>query len=191
MSDVRFIIITVPPPALSTLLESARAAAASRTRTCEALAYPPHVTLRTGAVVPEDSVGSFTDGLRESLGAWRPFTITTSGLFHATYPSGDGQQLHMVAWRVVADAPLMDLHARLVSYTQYRRRPQPAFEPHLTLAFEDISERDARLLLRFAEENPEAFPPELSWPCNNVGLYRKVDFHWEPSAVFRTLETAP
>ena len=83
MSDVRFIIITVPPPALSVLLESARAAAASLTRTCAALAYPPHVTLRTGALVPEESVESFAAGLRESLGAWRPFTINARGFFHA------------------------------------------------------------------------------------------------------------
>ena len=191
MSDVRFIIITVPPPALSILLETARAAAASLTRTCAALAYPPHITLRTGALVPEESVESFAAGLRESLGVWRPFTINTRGFFRATYSSENGEPLHMVAWRVLADAPLMDLHARLVAYTPHRRRPQPAFEPHLTLAFEDISENDAQLLLRFVEESPDAFPPNLSWPCNNVGLYRKNDFHWEPYIVFRTMETAP
>jgi Bacterial phosphonate metabolism protein (PhnI) len=60
---VRFVIITVPPPELSVLLESTRAAAASLTRSCAALAYPPHITLRTGAVVPEESVESFASGL--------------------------------------------------------------------------------------------------------------------------------
>jgi hypothetical protein len=95
----------------------------------------------------------------------------------------------MVAWKVLADQPLMDLHARLASYGPWRRRTQPSFEPHLTLAFEDITEGGARLLLDHAEGNPQTFPPDLSWPCNNVGLYRKNEFHWEPYIVFRTRET--
>jgi 2'-5' RNA ligase len=191
MSSVRFIIITVPPPELSVLLESARKEAATLSHSCAALAYPPHITMRTGAVVPEESAESFADGLRESLGAWRPFTIHARGFFRAAYSSADGKPLHMVAWKVQADPHLVGLHARLASYTPFQRRAQPVFEPHLTLAFEDITEEAAVRLLRAAEKTPQTFPPELSWPCTNVGLYRKNEFHWEPYIVFRTLESTP
>lgn len=189
MSEVRFIVITVPPPGVSLVLESARAAAASLTGSSAALAYPPHVTLRTGAVVPGESVEAFASGLRESLGTWRLFPIRTRGFFHAAYSEGTGEPLHMVAWKVIADQPLTDLHARLASYGPWRRRTQPVFEPHLTLAFEDITENGARLLLDHAVGDPQVFPPDLAWPCSNVGLYRKNGFQWEPYIVFRTPET--
>lgn len=191
MSEVRFIIITVPPPDTSMRLENARAAAASFSRSCAALAYPPHVTLRTGAVVPEQSIAAFAEGLQESLGAWRPFIIRMRGLFQASWQSGDGEELHMVAWRIERDAPLLDLHERLSAFTPFRRRAQPAFEPHLTLAFEDITATGARDLLRHAQGDPGTFPPDLAWPCNNIGLYRREGVRWEPFIVLRTMERSP
>jgi len=188
VGDVRFIIITVPPPAVANALEGPRRLAAERSGSHAALAYPPHVTLRTGAVVPALNISEFAAGIRAALGPWRPFTITARELFHTPYEDGDGDLRHMVGWRVDANEPLCKLHRDLLSFGRFQLRPQPAFEPHLTLAFDDLEEAQAEELLAYARSRPDLFPPELTWTCDNVGLFRKCDGAWEPYIAFSAPE---
>jgi 2'-5' RNA ligase len=188
MSDVRFIIITVPPPDVAAALEAPRRAAAERSGSRAALAFPPHVTLRTGAVVPALSISEFAVGVRVALGPWRPFTIRAPGLFHTPYENGGGGLNHMVGWRVEVDEPLLRLHKALLSFDRFQRRAQPRFEPHVTLAFDDLEESDAVTLLAEARSRPDLYPPALSWTCDNVGLYRLCDETWEPYIVFHPQE---
>jgi 2'-5' RNA ligase len=190
MKDIRFIIITVPPAELSARLEAPRRQAAALTGSACALAYPPHVTLRTGALVPLRSVREFAAGVRAALGPWRPFALRTEGVFHSPYENGDGGLKHMVGWRVVVDEPLLKLHRDLLSFERFRRRAQASFEPHLTLAFDDLQEDHALALLDHARSHPEVFPPELSWTCSNVGLYREWEERWEPYIEFHAPEGA-
>jgi len=144
-----------------------------------ALAYPPHVTLRTGALVPERNVAEFAAGMAQTLGKWRAFPVRTDGLFSTTYQAQDGTPRYIVGWRVVPDACLAGLHRRLLSYERFMRRAQPAFEPHVTLAFEDLAEEQVDPLLRHATDRPRVYPPRLEWPCTSVGLYWLRDGGWE------------
>jgi 2'-5' RNA ligase len=87
--------------------------------------------------------------------------------------------------RIAPDPPLLELHGLLLSYTRFRRRPQPFFEPHLTLAFHDLTEESGHALLDRAKALPEIFPPRLDWECDNVGLYRQIGERWEPYYQFQ------
>jgi 2'-5' RNA ligase len=180
LSGIRFVILTIPPPPLCARLEAAHAMASALTGSVAALAFPPHVTLRTGAMVPSQNIAEFAAGIRAAMGPWQPFPLRSQSLFAAPYESDDGNIRHMVAWRFALDPPLLELHRRLLSYARFRRRPQPHFEPHLTLAFDDLIEEAARLLLERAKGLPDVFPPTLSWECDNVGLYRLNGDRWEP-----------
>jgi hypothetical protein len=62
VNGTRLIIITVPPPDVAAALHRARSEAARLTGSVAALAYPPHLTLRTGAVVPADGTHAFLEG---------------------------------------------------------------------------------------------------------------------------------
>ncbi len=188
MSDVRFIIITVPPPDVAAALEAPRRAAAERSGSRAALAFPPHVTLRTGAIVPARSISEFAVGVRVALGPWRPFPIAARELFHTLYENGGGGLKHMVGWRVDLDEPLLGLHKALLSFDRFQRRPQPSFEPHVTLAFDDLEESEAAALLADTRSQPNLYPPVLRWTCDNVGLYRQCDEAWEPYIVFHPQE---
>jgi 2'-5' RNA ligase len=188
VSDVRFIIITVPPADVAVRLERARQEASILTASRSALAYPPHVTLRTGAMVPADSIGRFAAGIRTALGPWRPFPVRAGGLMHSVYSDQDGLTRHIVGWHIVADESLLRLHRALLAFRLFQRRAQPPFEPHLTLAFEDLEEAGAELLLQHAARNPDTFPPDLCWTCDRVGLFREIDDSWEPYFEFHATE---
>jgi hypothetical protein len=58
---VRFIIITVAPQPVASEIDRARRAVCAVGQSNAALAYPPHVTLRTGVRVPVDIVSAFLD----------------------------------------------------------------------------------------------------------------------------------
>lgn len=188
MSEVRLTIVTIPPAALCGRLTGIRSLAAALTGSRAALLHPPHVTLRTGALVPEKSIKGFALELREAIGAWRPFVLRAQGLVHTTYADEEGRQRELVAWRILPDPPLMSMHARLLTCTRWQRRPQPPFEPHLTLAYEDLTVDAAQALLQAAQADPPLYPPELSWSCSNVTLCRFDGNYWEPCEMIQTLE---
>jgi 2'-5' RNA ligase len=183
VNEVRLTIVTIPPSPLCGRLTGIRLEAATLTGSRAALLHPPHVTLRTGALVPERGIKQFAEALRGAIGPWRPFSLHAQGLFHAPYSDEQGFERHMVAWRIPRDAPLMDLHARLCTCTRYQRRPQPVFEPHLTLAYEDLDAAAAESLIAHARENPHAYPAEFSWLCANVTLCRQAKDCWEPVVI--------
>lgn len=188
MSEVRLTIVTIPPAPLCGRLTGLRSLAAGLTGSRAALLHPPHLTLRTGALVPEKMIGSFVRELRQALGPWRPFTLRAQGLFHTTYPDEAGSLRHLVAWRILPDPPLVDMHVRLLTCTRWQRRPQPPFEPHLTLAYEDLAADAAESLLQAAAAQPALYVPEFSWPCANVTLCRFAADRWEPCEMIQTIE---
>jgi len=90
-----------------------------------------------------------------------------------------------VAWRVVPTPELLRLHQRLASFEAYRRRPQPEFTPHLTIAFDDLDADGADALERETRLAPELFPESLSWCCDNMCLYRLDRERWRCHHAYR------
>lgn len=188
MNEIRLTIVTIPPAPLCGKLTGVRSLASTLTGSRAALLHPPHVTLRTGALVPEKQIKGFTQELRKAVGSWRPFPLRAQGLVRTVYTDEEGCPRQLVAWRILPDAPLLDLHARLLGCTRWQRRPQPPFEPHLTLALEDLSEEAAQRLLAAALAEPGTYPPAFSWPCTNITLCRFAGERWEPCEVLQTIE---
>jgi 2'-5' RNA ligase len=181
---VRFIIITTPPDPVSRSVEIARARACEIGGSRAALAYPPHVTLRTGAFVPVAMVGTFINAFGAALGSWEPFTIRTEGLLLSPYQDGDREK-HLVAYRIALDEPLAELNRRLLSYTPWRASNRLHFLPHLTLAFDDLDRDGFNRLKEWLERDAAAVPAGFEWTCDNVGLYRRESDSWTAYQVWR------
>ena len=82
---VRFIVITTPPPEVGRPIDEARQLVSGISGSRAALAYPPHVTLRTGMLVPSTLVSSFLDAFEVVVAGWEPFPIETDGLWITSY----------------------------------------------------------------------------------------------------------
>jgi len=182
--SVRFIIITVPPTDVSARIDAARRAVAALTGSVSALAYPPHVTLRTGVRVPAAALPQFLDDFKRVVGEWRPFPVSTDGFLRTTYESESAVQW-LIGYRIRKDEALSALNRRLLSYVPFRVSDRLDFRPHLTLAFEDLTMEAFFRAGRYMEKRPPEIPETFQWECDNVGLYRLEDGLWTPYVVFR------
>ncbi|HET6452580.1 MAG TPA: 2'-5' RNA ligase family protein [Spirochaetia bacterium] len=181
---VRFIIITTTPPDVDSRLKDVRRRINEIGACRAALAYPPHVTLRTGALVPAELVSRFLDSLGAVVGRWTPFPIRTDGLWQTSYRDRDREK-YLVGYRIVKDAALSELNERLLRCTSWRASDRLHFEPHLTLAFDDLERDGYQRVCQWLRENPGALPGELEWICDNVGVYVKEEEQWVPYKVWR------
>jgi 2'-5' RNA ligase len=191
MSDaVRFVIITALPEPAATALDQARRSVCRVGRCRAALAYPPHVTLRTGALVPRESLDSFLRELGRTVGAWDAFPVRTAGLLFTTYADGNDRK-RLIGYEVQKDAPLMELNARLLRYEAWRASDRLVFQPHITLAFDDLTEEGERSVRSWLNENPGVIPAGFTWTCDNVGVYRKVGGLWTLHMEWRARGVSP
>ena len=188
MSDpVRFIIITVLPRVAAQPLDQARRRIGGIGGSQAALAYPPHVTLRTGALVPAESVDAFLVEFGETVGAWAPFPAATEGLLMADYR--DGEKLkYMVGYRVRKDSAIVEMNTRLLRYEKWRASSRLHFEPHLTLAFDDLDVDGFERVKAWLNENPRGLPSGFAWSCDNVCLYRRQNDLWTLAKEWRADE---
>jgi 2'-5' RNA ligase len=178
MSDfVRFVIITALPKEAADRFDLARRNVCRIARSRAALAYPPHVTLRTGALVPRESLDSFLGEFGETVGAWDPFPVRTGRLVVTTYADGNAEK-HLICYEIQKDAALMEMNARLLRYEKWRASNRLVFQPHLTLAFDDLTEDGAQSVRAWRDENPDALPAGFRWRCDNVGVYVRVGGLW-------------
>ena len=178
MSDpVRFIIITVLPKEVARRFDQTRRSVCEIGGSRAALAYPPHVTLRTGALVPGESVDAFLTEFGETIGVWDPFPMATEGLLVTDYR--DGERLkYLVGYRVRKDPELVSLNERLLRYENWRASNRLHFEPHLTLAFDDLTEEGMQKVRLWLDGNRNELPVRLQWSCDNVGLYQRHGDFW-------------
>ena len=181
---VRFIVITTTPSEISGRIEEARRLVSEIGGSRSALAYPPHVTLRTGALVPSDLVPSFLDAFGAVVGSWAPFPVRTDGLLRTSYRDRE-QEKFLVGYRVCKDRPLAQLNERLLRCSTWRASNRLHFEPHLTLAFDDLDRDGYSRINAWIEDNPGALPCGFEWTCDNVGLFYQEGTQWVPYKVWR------
>lgn len=184
MDAVRLIVITVPPAAVRAELEALRTACSGVSASHAAAAYPPHVTLRTGLLVPADELGACLEGLGRQLAGLRPFAIGTGDIVSRTI-ARDGGEVPVVALEVEPTPELRALNARLLGYEPYRASDRTGFWPHLTLAFQDLSEEGLRRLEGYLAAREELRSRRFAWVCDNVALFRRHGRSWQPHHVYR------
>ncbi len=182
-AQVRFIVITVPPEGIAEKIEEVRLRVSRIGASSAALAYPPHVTLRTGALVPVEDLPEFLEEFEEVAEGWDPFPIATDGFIRTEY--GDGVRKYLVGYRVRKDDDLSALNRRLLGCGAFRASDRLEFLPHLTLAFDDLDREGFLRVGRFMDEHRGELPSGFEWTCDNVALYRRDGGLWVPHAVYR------
>ena len=181
---VRFIIITVPPAEVAEQIDRFRRAIAEVGDTWEALTYPPHITLRTGALVPPEHAEQYADRLVQHLAQVRSFPVETGALQQTTYRS-NGELRHFVGYEIDLSDSLMSLHRRLLEQRRWIKGEQPAFRPHLSVAYHDLDAKGALRIQRWIDTNRQRVPAGFSWTCDNVALYTRGATDWEPYRIVR------
>ena len=176
-ASVRFVIITALPTETARVFEQARRRVCKVGGSRSALAYPPHVTLRTGVLVPIELVDVFLEEFGDAVGTWDPFSVQTEGLLLTRYAEGEILK-YLIGYKVRKNAELTGLNQRLLRYERWRATDRLLFEPHLTLAFDDLSVDGFTRASRWLGENPHAIPTGFVWTCDNVGLYRREGELW-------------
>jgi hypothetical protein len=144
------------------------------------------VTLRTGAIVPKGEVEAFVRGLAPVVARLSPTVVTTDGVAFDRYCT-DGVTKYFVGYRIAATPQLTELHRGLLSYRPYRKRDQTSFEPHLSLAYDDLSESGFEAIRTFVSRN-DVVAPSLHWTCDNVTLYRLDSGRWVVHHIYHLVE---
>jgi len=170
---VRFVIIHALAAGSAPGLEAARAAAREMTGSVQALRYPPHVTLRTGIVCPDDRADTVALEFLGHAARGRPARAWTTGLRSEVYAPGHG----LVALGVASDGSLEALHRHLLEFTAWAKGPQTSFHPHLTIAFDDLDAAAAERLTAYLNE-PERRPADFGFTVDSVALYRETAERW-------------
>lgn len=181
---IRLILITVPPEEVCAEIDLFRREV-SRIGDCrEALTYPPHITMRTGALVPPDALGDYGERLRHDLAGTRPFPVETISLEQSSY-TADGALRFFVGYGIRLSEELRALNQRLLEFRDWIKSDRTDFQPHLTVAFHDLDEAGAGRVARWIAANPDRVPSGFRWTCDNLGLWRRGDEAWEPFLIIR------
>lgn len=171
---VRLIIIAeVPPPQVDdvrALMRACAAAAASET----ALAYPPHVTLRTGALIPVDALDRWTEDFAACVREATPAAIRTDRFVHERY-QGEGERRHFFGYTIEASRELIELHDDLCAFNRAIKGACGPYRPHLSIAYGDVTEKGARAIEDLIRREPDRIQRVFEWTCDRVGVYRRAD----------------
>jgi 2'-5' RNA ligase len=171
---LRFVVITLPPPEVCQAIEALRRPLNALVGAHEALRYPPHVTLRTGLVCPDEKADEVARAFLDH-GATLPQTrATTAGLFFTTYGE-PGALRGMVGWHLPLTEGLQDLHRGLLDFTVWAKGPQGRFQPHLSLAYHDLDPAGVETL-RAKVAGSEV--PDFTWTIDHVALYHERPEGW-------------
>lgn len=173
---MRFVVITLPPADLCDRIEAIRRPLNETVGGREALRYPPHITLRTGLVCPDDRAAEVAGAFLAHAAAFGPVPIQTEGVFFTAYgPPGDERGL--VGWSIAATGGLLALHRKLLEFQEWQKGPQGLFRPHLTLAFHDIGPGHVETLRRELSAARVTLP-DFSWTADHVALYHERPEGW-------------
>lgn len=183
---VRLIIITVPPSEISEEIDAFRRTIARIGDTREALTYPPHITMRTGALVPPGRLEEYADRFERHLAGISSFLVETDALEQSTYEA-DGGRRHFVGYGIVRSGPLLELNARLLGFRDWIKSNRTDFYPHLTVAFHDLDGAGAARIAQWIIDNPSAVPSGFMWTCNSIGLWSRGEERWEPVRIAKFL----
>lgn len=186
MRQIRFIIINVPQSPLKEQLSNLMVQLRDEGKTYTAVTYPPHVTLRTGAIVPEKEINTFLKGFESHLHGWSPFSIELDGIHSDTYRS-EGAEKRIVYYKIKPNNELNRLNEKLLKYKPFIKSNPSAFHPHLSLAYDDLSSQGHSRIKRLMADNPNLLPSGTSWICDTVSLYFKPADCWIPFHEFETL----
>jgi len=178
MSTIRVIIITVPPAHVRSEIEPLRSALCRLAGDDQALAYPPHITLRTGAFVPREHIRVFVHKLWKTLDGMASFHVRADGLFFGQ-TRHQGETRHICAATFEPCHALFELHQRLLSFQACIKGPQHTFWPHLSLVYGNLTAEGLLSIRDYLDHHPDLRQPAWHWAIDHVALYCPDIGHWK------------
>mgnify|MGYP005845143439 CR=1 FL=1 len=173
---MRFIIISVPPEPLYGELRSLQAFFSAESGAREALRYPPHITLRTGLLCPDEAAEKAAHAFLEHAGRVGSAEVRSKGPVASGYRDSGGVERGFLGYPVEPTEHLMKLHQGLLAFEPWRKGPQGSFEPHISLCYQDISAAAAKDLLTAHHARVESLRPV--WEIRSVELWIPVGAVW-------------
>ncbi len=183
MTTTRYIVITVPPPPVAEAIQALRRPLCERYGAGWALQYPPHLTLRTGLVVPQDREDEVTAAFAGLAAQQAPFVIRT-GPPACGRMAYEGDEHCFLYLPVVPDPPLVALNRTLLSCRQYRKSDKTAFQPHVTLLWGDLRPEEEIDLRTAVDAGRPPLHEGVSWRCEDVCLYIRHGNAWRQEHAF-------
>lgn len=171
---MRFVILGLPPREVQEEIEAFRGPLNRLVGSREALRYPPHITLRTGLVCPDDGAQEVSAAFLSHASRGVLTEVSTGGLFFTTYGPAEDPKA-MVGWAVARSPGLMDLHGHLLGFSPWQKGPQGEFQPHLTVAFHDLTPPGLEVLRSTLAGRPV---PEFRWTLDRVALFHERPEGW-------------
>jgi len=175
---MRYIVLSVPPEPLAQAIRHIQEILSHSTGSKEALRYPPHVTLRTGMVCPDEEAGAAVQAFLKHAGALKAAEIACMDPLASSYRDAGGIERGFLGFDVSLSESLLSLHRQLLAFEPWKKGPQGGYDPHLSLCYHDLSPDAARVALESYRTALEGLRP--AWRADAVEL-------WEPSGESWTL----
>lgn len=180
MSELeRLIIISVPPEGVVPQLQNVRVPLCEKYNAGWALRYPPHITLRTGLLLPEGMSEDVFARFAYICNDCHSFAIETLPA-QSRMMSYEGEEHFFVYYPVVQNESLLALNRALLSYTDFRKSDKTSYHPHVTLFWGDVPGDEKTELTASISSGDDPWCRRFHWQCDNVCFYRYTGEKWIP-----------
>jgi 2'-5' RNA ligase len=180
---IRFVIISVIPEPVFTELKKLSKELFELSGSITALLYPPHITIRTGAIVPIDEIDVFIKGFKIHVDKFHSQKIETEfiktqKLTFTEYYDNDVRK-NMIAYFIEKNPWLVKLNETLNEYENYKKSFKKDFNPHISLAYDDLDTANFIKLKNFIWTKKEKYLKEFSFNLSDVSLFYQNDYgYW-------------
>jgi 2'-5' RNA ligase len=174
-------IVTLFSRDLNQRIEPLRQTISEKFQSSEGLHWPPHMTLRSGFVVPESDVRKLISSFRIFLQAVEPITVKLEGFkFIDDYKTNQWITSPYIAGiNVVYDSRLKKFHERLMEFKDFSSS-SGEYNPHITLAYNDITKDTFPKIKRYLEGFRFSYKLNINEVAlilnegKNHSIYRKI-----------------
>jgi 2'-5' RNA ligase len=181
------IVISLPPEPMLLEFAALSRELSELTGAQVALAYPPHVTLRTGFLIPNSITDrkAWKTAFMRHLSSISPARIQLKGIVLNSYhDQASGSQRYFCGLDVERSPELLNFHQELLGFEPYRKRVQTSYHPHLSLAYKDLSSEGFRKISSWLKDHQELKDENRSWMADIVSVYHECDEKWLPFEEF-------
>ena len=182
---IRFVIISVLPEYQKKEINELSKELYDLSGSVTALLYPPHITLRTGAIVPIDKVNSYIIGFRNYIDKFLAKRIEKDLIkfdkLDFTFYYDNETKKNIIAYFIKMNPWLKELNKTLDEYNDFKKsKKKKKFNPHISLAYDDLSDDNLVKCKNHINSNKEKYYDFLSFKLSDISLfYQRDDGYWD------------
>lgn len=179
MEEKRFIVIYRVSGAKAEPIRKVQRKLSEMTGSQEALRYPPHITLRTGFLVPHSGAYGFLQRFIAYVNGIRSFPLSTEGYALKEYGSPDSPR-YFIGMHVPLTPDLTALHEYLLGFGEFQKGPQGPYHLHISLAYHDLEKAWYERLANDRSPLEPEITERVTLELDNVCLYEFDGTAWIP-----------